>query len=119
MFRTYCKSKLYRIHVTGTELDYDGSLELDRDLMDAADIHPWEQVQVLNVNNGNRLITYVIPGERGTGTVSLKGPAARKAMVGDTIIVISYVIADSERWWGMSPKTVLTDENNKVTKIKE
>ncbi len=100
------------------ELDYDGSLELDPELMEAADIAAWEQVQVVNLENGNRFWTYVIPGVRGSGTVALKGAAARKAMVGDRVIVISYVYATPQEWGERKPLTVLVDENNRVVSVK-
>lgn len=112
--RIYCKSKLHKVRVTAVELDYDGSIELDPLLMEAADIAPWEQVQVLNLENGIRLTTYVIPAKRGSGTVALKGPAARAAVVGDRIIVISYIYASPEEWGNRKPITVIVDENNKI-----
>jgi len=115
MFRKYCKSKLNRVRVTNLELEYDGSIEIDEDLIDAADITPWEQVQVVDLENGERLWTYVIPGKRGSGIIALKGPAARKAMLGDRVIVISYVIATLEEWGNRKPITVLVDEQNKIT----
>ncbi len=118
MLRVYCKSKLHKVRVTSLEIDYDGSLELDPQLMEAADISAWEQVQVVNLENGNRLWTYVIPGRPGSGTVALKGPAARKAAVGDRVIVISYIYATPEEWNHRSPITVLVDEKNRVVNIK-
>lgn len=117
MMRVFCKSKLHKVRVTAIELDYDGSIELDPALMEAADISPWEQVQVLNLENGARLITYAIPGERGSGTVALKGPAARAAVIGDRIIVISYVYATPEEWSDKKPITVTVDEKNKIKKV--
>jgi len=118
MLRTYCKSKLDRIKVTKVQLEYDGSIELDLDLIDAAKIDPWEQVQVVNLENGNRLWTYVIPAERGSGIVSLKGPAARSAMVDDRIIVISYFMENPDELFEYKPITVSVDGNNKITNIK-
>jgi len=100
------------------ELDYDGSAEIDIDLLESADIAPWEQVQIVNLENGERLWTYAIPGERGSKIIALKGPAARKAFIGDRIIIISYVIASAEEWGKRNPKTVLVDENNNVKQIK-
>ncbi len=90
MRRTLCKSKIHRATLTGADLHYEGSLTVDRDLMDAADLRPFEKVQVVNVNNGARLETYVIEGARGSGTVQLNGAAARLGMPGDLVIVISY-----------------------------
>jgi len=114
MQRIYCKSKIHKARVTATELDYDGSLELDPLLMFAADIDPWEQVQVLNLENGLRLWTYVIPGKRGSGTVSLKGPAARTAAIGDRVIVITYAIGTREEWNAREPIAIHVDEKNRV-----
>ena len=93
---TVLKSKIHRARVTETKLNYEGSLGLDRELMEAADILPGERVQVVNLNNGARLETYVIEEEAGSGTVCLKGPAARLGQVGDEIIVISYAFMSEE-----------------------
>ena len=119
MLRTYCKSKIHKARITSVELDYDGSAEIDLDLMDAADIAPWEQVQVVNLENGERLWTYAIPGKRGSGVIALKGPAARKGMVGDRVIIITYVQATPEEWGDRTPITVLVDDNNKIRQIKK
>jgi aspartate 1-decarboxylase len=89
-----CKSKIHRATLTGADLNYVGSLTVDRDLMDAADMLPYEQVHVVNVNNGARLTTYVIEGERGTGTMQLNGAAARLGAPGDIVIVITYAEYD-------------------------
>lgn len=118
MLRIYCKSKLHKVRVTATELDYDGSIELDTALMEAGDIEPWEQVQVVNLENGSRLWTYAIPSGQGSGTVALKGPAARMAEIGDRIIVISYAYATKEEWNYRDPLTVIVDEKNRVVNIK-
>ena len=91
------KSKLHRVRVTQAELNYVGSITVDEDLMDAANFIEGEKVQVVNINNGERLETYVIKGERGTGTICLNGPAARKVSVGDLLIVMSYAIMDFEK----------------------
>lgn len=91
------KSKLHRVRVTQAELNYVGSITIDEDLMDAANFIEGEKVQVVNINNGERLETYVIKGERGTGTICLNGPAARKVSVGDLLIVMSYAIMDFEK----------------------
>ncbi|HEY6082716.1 MAG TPA: aspartate 1-decarboxylase [Chitinophagaceae bacterium] len=91
---TILKSKIHRVVVTEADLNYVGSITIDEDLMDAANLIENEKVQVVNVNNGERLETYVIKGKRGSGMVCLNGPAARKAMVGDMVIVISYAIMD-------------------------
>ncbi len=84
------KSKLDKVIVTQTELHYDGSITIDKDWMDAAELHEWEKVQVINLNNGERLETYVIPGERGSKQICLNGGGARKAQVGDELIILSY-----------------------------
>jgi aspartate 1-decarboxylase len=118
MLRTYCKSKLHKVKVTACELDYDGSIEIDSDLLDAADIAPWEQVHVVNLENGSRIITYTIPGRRGSGIISLKGPAARCAYPGDRVIIISYVQATIEEWSDRKPLTVTVDADNRVNGIK-
>src|SRR5882724_9203688 len=90
MKRTLFKSKIHRATVTQAELYYEGSLTLDRDLMRAADMLPYEQVAIVNVNNGERFETYLIEGPAGSGVVCLNGPAARKGAVGDEIVIISY-----------------------------
>ncbi len=90
------KSKIHRVKITQAELHYVGSITIDEDLMDAANLIENEKVQVVNVNNGERLETYVIKGERGSGQVCLNGPAARKASVGDIVIIISYAGMDLE-----------------------
>ncbi len=90
------KSKIHRVRVTQAELHYVGSITIDEDLMDAANLIANEKVQIVNVNNGERLETYVIKGERGSGMVCLNGPAARKVQVGDVVIIISYASMDWE-----------------------
>jgi aspartate 1-decarboxylase len=114
-----CKSKIHRGVLTGADLHYEGSLTVDQDLMDAADMRPFEKVQVVNVNNGSRLETYVIAGERGSGTLQLNGAAARLGMPGDHVIVISYAeYEESELAEGFTPKIVFVDERNRVAKPK-
>lgn len=106
------KSKIHRVKVTQAELHYVGSITIDEDLMDAANILENEKVQIVNINNGERLETYVIKGERGSGTVCLNGPAARKAEVGDIIIVISYASMDFEKAKTWKPVVIFPDQNN-------
>jgi aspartate 1-decarboxylase len=118
MRRTMCKSKIHRGILTGADLHYEGSLTLDRDLMDAADILPFEKVQVVNVNNGARLETYVIEGERGSGTIQLNGAAARLGAAGDHVIVISYADYDESELEDFEPKLVFVDEKNRIAKPK-
>lgn len=106
------KSKIHRVKVTQAELHYVGSITIDEDLMDAANILEHEKVQIVNINNGERLETYVIKGERGTGTICLNGPAARKAQVGDMIIVISYASMDFELAKNWKPTVIFPDNDN-------
>jgi len=112
--RFMLKSKIHRATLTGTELDYEGSIAIDRDLLDAADMLPGEQVQVLNFNNGARLITYVIEAPAGSGTVLLNGPAARLGVPGDLVIVLSYCTVSEEDARAMKPKVVHVDQQNRL-----
>ena len=109
------KSKIHRVKVTQAELHYVGSITLDEDLMDASNIIENEKVQIVNVNNGERFETYVIKGERDTGTVCLNGPAARRVQVGDIIIIVSYGIMDFEEAKTHSPTIIFPDDHNKVS----
>ncbi len=113
MFIHVVKSKIHRVRVTQAELHYVGSITIDEDLMDAANILENEKVQVVNINNGERLETYVIKGERGSGTICLNGPAARKAAVGDILIVISYAMMEFEAAKQFKPTLVFPDSDNK------
>jgi aspartate 1-decarboxylase len=108
------KSKLHRLVITEADLNYVGSITLDEDLMNAANIIENEKVQVVNVNNGERLETYVIRGKRGSGICCLNGPAARKGMVGDIVIVISYANMDFEEAKNFKPWVVFPKEGNKL-----
>jgi aspartate 1-decarboxylase len=108
------KSKIHRVKITQAELHYVGSITIDEDLMDAAHLIENEKVQVVNVNNGERLETYVIKGERGTGQVCLNGPAARKAAVGDIVIIISYAGMELEEAKKFKPVLIFPDERNKI-----
>lgn len=108
------KSKIHRVKITQAELHYVGSITIDEDLMDAANMIAGEKVQVVNVNNGERLETYIIKGERGSGMVCLNGPAARKAQVGDIIIIISYATMDFEEAKSFEPTVVFPDADNKL-----
>lgn len=116
MQRFMLRSKIHRATLTQTDLNYEGSISIDRDLLDAADMLPGEQVQVLNLNNGQRLITYTIEGEAGSGIVLLNGPAARLGMPGDLIIVLSYALVSDEEAKTLRPKVVHVDENNRIVK---
>jgi aspartate 1-decarboxylase len=104
------RAKLHRITITEADVDYIGSITLDRDLIDAAGFIEGEKVHVLNVNNGNRLVTYVIPGERGSGQVCLNGPAALQASVGDIVIVVAYAHMPLEEARAFRPTVVFPDE---------
>ncbi|WP_370326997.1 aspartate 1-decarboxylase [Euzebya sp.] len=118
MFRTLMKSKLHRATVTGADLNYVGSITIDPDLMDAADLMPNERVQIVNNNNGARLETYVISGVRGSGDMCLNGAAARLVQPGDTIIVISYGMFDREEAAVHEPTVIILDEFNKPVDVR-
>ena len=108
------KSKIHRAVITEANLHYVGSLTLDEDMMDAANIIENEKVQVVNVNNGERLETYVITGKRGSGICCLNGPAARRGMTGDVSVIISYALMDFEKAKDFKPWLVFPKEGNKV-----
>jgi aspartate 1-decarboxylase len=110
------KSKIHRVRLTGADLNYVGSIELDEDLMDAANVIEGEKVQILNCNNGERFETYVIKAGRGTGTVCLNGPAARRGLVGDIIIVVSYASMPFENAKKFKPTIIFPDEDNQIKK---
>lgn len=114
MDRVMFKSKLHRARVTQAELYYEGSLTIDRDLMEAADLLAYEKVAVVNVNNGARFETYVIPGDRGRRDICLNGAAARLGAVGDEVIIISYTTLSDEEARTYQPTVVLVDENNDI-----
>lgn len=109
------KSKIHRVKITQAELHYVGSITIDEDLMEAADIVENEKVQIVNINNGERLETYVITGARGTGEICLNGPAARKAQVGDIIIIISYCSISKEEAKSHKPVIIFPNEKNQVS----
>lgn len=104
-----CKSKIHKVTVTEANLQYVGSITIDEDLMNAANLIENEKVQVVNINNGERLETYVIKGGRGSGTICLNGPAARKVVVGDVVIIISYALMDFEEAKTFKPWLVFPD----------
>ncbi len=108
------KSKLHRVVVTEANLNYMGSITIDADLMDAANMIAGEKVQVVDNNNGERFETYIIKGERGSGCICLNGAAARKVMVGDTIIIISYALMDFDEAKTFTPTVVFPKEGNKL-----
>jgi aspartate 1-decarboxylase len=118
MFRTIFKSKLHRATVTEANLNYVGSITIDEDLMDAADIYVNEKVQVVNNNNGARLETYVIPGARGSGVICLNGAAARLVQPGDKVIIITYGVIDNKEAKTFKPTVVFLDDANKILEVK-
>lgn len=109
------KSKIHRVKVTEANLNYVGSITIDEDLMDAANLYEGEKVQIVNNNNGERIETYTIKGERGSGMICLNGAAARKAEVGDVVIIISYALMTPEEALNFKAKAIFPDENNKLT----
>ncbi|MBU3820815.1 aspartate 1-decarboxylase [Flavobacteriaceae bacterium XHP0103] len=110
------KSKIHRVKCTGADLNYIGSITIDEDLMDAANIIQGEKVQIVNNDNGERLETYVIPGPRNSGEITLNGAAARKVSVGDTLILITYAIMDIEEAKVFKPSLVFPDESTNLLK---
>jgi aspartate 1-decarboxylase len=117
MLRTMLKSKIHRARVTEACLDYQGSVSIDANLMQAADMFEYEQVHIYNISNGERFITYVIQGEPGSGVICLNGAAARKVSVNDLIIICTYVAVDDSEARAFKGKAVLVDENNRIAKI--
>ncbi len=117
MNRIFLKSKIHRAKITQAELHYEGSLTIDTDLMEAADILSYEKVSVVNINNGERFETYVIPGKAGSGIFCLNGAAARKGQVGDKIIIISYCHLTPEEIKTHKPTVVLLDDDNKIKSL--
>lgn len=117
MTREMFRAKIHRATVTMSELYYEGSITIDTELLKAADILPYEKVQVVNINNGSRLETYTLEGPAGSGMVCLNGPAARLGAVGDEIIIIAYSQMTDEEAKKLKPKIVLVDKNNKISKI--
>mgnify|MGYP000947941759 CR=1 FL=1 len=114
---TMLKSKIHRATVVQAELSYVGSITVDEELLDAAGIHEYEKVQVVNINNGNRFETYCIAGERGSGMICLNGAAARCVQVGDLIIIMAYCTVDASEAQQHKPKVVFVDQNNKIQNV--
>jgi aspartate 1-decarboxylase len=119
MLRTLLRSKIHRAHVTQADLNYEGSIAVDVNLLNAAGIVPFEKVEIYNVTNGNRLATYVIPGMAGSGKICINGAAARLVHPGDVIIVCCYGSFTDEEIKGHSAKIVLVDHDNKVMRVAE
>jgi len=116
MQRLMCKSKIHRATVTGADLNYVGSITIDVELMEAADLLEYEQVHVVNINNGARFETYVIAGARGEGEICLNGAAARLAHSGDRVIVISYAQYDEVELGSYRPNFIFVDDQNRITR---
>lgn len=119
MYRTLLKSKIHRATVTDANLNYEGSLAIDPELMRLADILPFEKVDVVNINNGQRFSTYAIEGRPGSSEICLNGAAARLGSIGDLIIIITYIGLAPEEVAGHKPAAILVDEHNKVKSIQK
>ncbi|MFC1860496.1 aspartate 1-decarboxylase [Chloroflexota bacterium] len=113
--RTMLKSKIHRAYVTETNINYEGSITIDQRLMEEADILPFERVEVLNINNGARFDSYAIEGKRDSGEICLNGAAARLAIKGDIIIILTYCHVDDDEARSFAPKLVYVDANNAIT----
>ena len=118
MFRTLLKSKIHRVAVTQCELHYEGSCAIDEDLLDAANICENEQVHIWNVDNGERFVTYAIKGERGSGMISVNGSAARRACVGDLLIIAAFAQVDEKELATHQPQLVFVDGNNRQVELR-
>ena len=117
MLRTMLKSKIHRATVTQADLHYVGSVTVDEDLLDAADLLPGEQVAIVDITNGARLETYVIPGQRGSGVIGINGAAAHLVHPGDLVILISYALLDTETAAGYEPTVVHVDARNRIVEV--
>ena len=117
MQRTMLKAKLHRVTVTASELGYEGSCAIDELLLEAADIREYEQIDIYNVNNGERFTTYAIRGQRGSGMISVNGAAARKAAPGDILIIASYAAYNEIELNAYEPKLVYVDDKNRIKRI--
>lgn len=119
MLRLMLKSKVHRATVTEADLDYEGSLTLDQELMDAADLQEFEGIAVYNITNGSRFETYVIKGQRGSGTVCINGAAAHLAGPGDLVIIASYAWMKEQEMHSRQPRVVLVDRKNRIKKVRD
>ena len=119
MRRNVLKSKIHRATVTSADLDYEGSLTIDADLLDAADILPYEQIHVWDVTNGNRLITYALEGERGSGVVQVNGGGAHKVKKGDVVIIATFTTTSTKRARKHKPRVVFADAKNRPRRVPE
>ncbi|MFA5388268.1 MAG: aspartate 1-decarboxylase [Candidatus Omnitrophota bacterium] len=118
MFRTVYKSKIQGAIVTEANLEYVGSITIDEDLLKAADIMPNERVQIVNLNNGSRVETYVIAGKKGSGTICMNGGAARWALPGDRVLIISYIMMETKDVAGFKPRVIFVNTGNKIVRKK-
>ena len=118
MFRTLLKSKIHRVKTTHCELHYEGSCAIDEDLLDAANIAENEQVHIWNIDNGERFVTYAIKGQRGSGMISVNGSAARRACVGDLLIIASFAQVHEDHVKTHEPQLVFVDDNNRQTELR-
>lgn len=118
MFRTLLKSKIHRVTTTHCELHYEGSCAIDEDLLEAANLVENEQIHIWNINNGERFITYAIKGQRGTGMISVNGSAARRAAVGDLLIIASFAQVHEDQVAAHEPELVFVDDKNKQTDLR-
>jgi len=116
--RAMLKGKIHRARVTQVDVDYEGSITLDRSLMEASDILPYEQVEVLDINNGARFSTYAIEAEPGSGTVCLNGASARLVAKGDSVIILSYCYVSDDEALKVTPRMVYVDKNNRIVEVK-
>ncbi|MEW6009374.1 MAG: aspartate 1-decarboxylase [Candidatus Omnitrophota bacterium] len=120
MFRELARSKIHRVKVTATELYYEGSITVDEEILEAADMVEGEKVDVLNLDNGGRVQTYLIAGKRKSGDIILNGPAAKSGKIGDEVIIISYYLVPQEKIKKIktTPRVVYVDKDNKILKVK-
>ena len=119
MLRSFLKSKIHRARVTGANLNYEGSLSIDPKLMEEADILPFEKVDVVNINNGQRFSTYAIKGKENSGDICLNGAAARLGEINDLVIIITYISLPNEEISNHHPVVILVDENNNIKSIQK
>lgn len=118
MLRTMCIGKIHRARVTETNINYVGSITIDQDLLDAANMHPYERLQVVNVTNGARLETYTVPGKRGSGVICLNGAAARLNNEGDIVLIMNYALCTDSEIKSLVPHIVFVDDQNHITEVK-
>jgi aspartate 1-decarboxylase len=118
MERILLKSKIHRVTVTEADVEYEGSITIDKNLMDAADLNPYERVDIFNVTNGHRFFTYVIEGKRGSNVICVNGAAAHLARKGDSLIIASFASYGEQEWGKHQPKLVYVDVRNRIKRIK-